>query len=107
MLGALKSRSQSEKRLIKLEKKGFELEAEKLRSEYNNKYMLNEIKMQSKSNKKLLTEIAPQKIGHFLRRCVSIQSPQRSSLSQPISGSSTTFTPPSISAVIAQEILMN
>lgn len=38
---AAKKRSQSQKRFIKLEKKGFEIEAAKLRSDYNNRYMLN------------------------------------------------------------------
>lgn len=53
---------------MKLEKIGFEIEAQKLRKEYSNKNILNEMKMKSKSTKKVLTEITPEKIGNFLSR---------------------------------------
>lgn len=59
-------RSYSEHRLIKLEKIGFEIEAEKIRKENSNKNLLREFKMKSKSNKKLLPQIAQHEVGNFL-----------------------------------------
>jgi hypothetical protein len=53
----LRKRTLSEKRLLKLEKKGFELEAERLRREYSNKHLLGEMKMKARSLKKVLTEL--------------------------------------------------
>lgn len=52
----VRKRAASEKRLIKLEKIGFELEAQRLRKEYSNKQLLKEMKMQHHSKgKKMLT----------------------------------------------------
>ena len=59
-------RSYSEHRLIKLEKIGFEIEAEKIRKENSNINLLREYKMRSKSNKKVLPQLVQHEVGHFL-----------------------------------------
>lgn len=73
----MKNRSQSERRLIKLEKLGFEMEAKKLQKQYNNKQVLSEMRLKSKSTQKLAQLPQHQNIGHFLSNPFPMKNPQR------------------------------